>query len=727
MKNMPVRETIHLEQEQVLNQLPEQIGRVKLDYKYYPGRDLYSDGIIEDQMLDIVKNYSRVEFPRIIEEKNSWPILYHLSPLRGNILEWMPIDHDMKVLEIGSGCGAITETLSAKAGSVTCVDLSAKRSQVNAYRNQDRDNITIHVGNFKDIEPELPCDYDYACMIGVFEYGQGYMGSETPYEDFLNIMLKHVKNNGCVAIAIENKLGLKYFAGCKEDHLGTYFSGIENYPEGGGVRTFSNNGMEQILKNCGITHDQYAFYYPYPDYKFPTTIYSDRRLPKRGELTENIRNLDRDRMLLFQEKYAYDGLIQDGLYPLFSNSFLVVIGREPESVYVKYSNDRAEEYRIRTDLIEQKEQEGQKDQEVQEVREYEIAQADQQSRKIIRKTALSEAARKHILQLEQSYKLLQQRYQGSGLQINACQARTDGSYAQFPFERGVTLEELMDECLERDDLEGFQRLFERYLSYVSYGEESIFDYDLIFSNILVDGDQWTVIDYEWVKRDDITTTEIAFRAIYCYLLEEEKRNKLNLDSIIEILGITPEDAAEYRQKEAGFQRQVTGKRKSMGELRAAIGTYAVDPKLLMEQHLQEILDNRVQIYEDLGNGYEEASSYYIPDIYKDAHTIQFETEVSGDVRMLRIDPSDKLCMVQIRELLWNGMPVSVSRKLITSNGNELKNNCYLFKTEDPNLNLNVSMLEQKGMNTLSVTLEITELTAALAEAMAAAARNFFSH
>ncbi len=53
-------------------------------------------------------------------------------------------------------------------------------------------------------------------------------------------------------IAIENKYGLKYFAGCKEDHLGTYFSGIENYAGGGGVRTFSRNGLEAIFKSCGV-------------------------------------------------------------------------------------------------------------------------------------------------------------------------------------------------------------------------------------------------------------------------------------------------------------------------------------------------------------------------------------------------------------------------------------------------------------------------------------------
>ena len=77
------------------------------------------------------------------------------------------------------------------------------------------------------------------CLIGVVEYGASYIPSKTPYEDFLKIMLRHVKKSGHLMIAIENKLGLKYFAGCKEDHLGTWFSGLEGYPDGGSARTFS--------------------------------------------------------------------------------------------------------------------------------------------------------------------------------------------------------------------------------------------------------------------------------------------------------------------------------------------------------------------------------------------------------------------------------------------------------------------------------------------------------
>ena len=189
--------------------MAEMIGKITLDDTHYPGRDLYCDGIVEDEILDIVKSVPPEEYGRVIEEKKSWPVLYHLSPLRENIVNWIPVKKTDKVLEVGSGCGAITGALAAMAGSVTCVELSRKRSLINAYRHPDCDNVTIKLGNFQDIEPELACDYDYIFLIGVFEYAQSYIGGKTPFETFLAIMQKHLAENGRLVIAIENRFGLK--------------------------------------------------------------------------------------------------------------------------------------------------------------------------------------------------------------------------------------------------------------------------------------------------------------------------------------------------------------------------------------------------------------------------------------------------------------------------------------------------------------------------------------
>ncbi|MDO4306541.1 MAG: class I SAM-dependent methyltransferase [Eubacteriales bacterium] len=306
----------------------EKIGNVTLDYEYYPGEDLYSDGPVEEQLLEIAKSYREEELNQVIADKKSWPVLYHFSHIRQNILDWIPMKKTDKVLEIGSGCGAITGALARKAGNVTCIELSKMRSTINAYRNQDYDNVKILVGNFQDIEKNLKETFDYITLIGVFEYSEGYIGTREPYVEMLRRIAAHLAPGGKLVIAIENRLGLKYWAGCTEDHVPKYFEGLEGYPDTTGVKTFSRRELENVISKAG--NFQTTFYYPYPDYKFPLTIYSDKYLPKKGELKDNYCNFDRTRMQLFDEPKVYDTLIDSGLFPEFSNSFLVLAERKGE-------------------------------------------------------------------------------------------------------------------------------------------------------------------------------------------------------------------------------------------------------------------------------------------------------------------------------------------------------------------------------------------------------------
>ena len=306
-------------------QKEETIGKVTLNYEYYPGQDFYCDGAVEDELLEIVKNHEASEFNHIIAERNEWPILYHLSPTRGNIIDWMPMASDAKVLEVGAGCGAVTGAIAAKAGRVDCIELSRKRSLINAYRNQEYDNIHIYVGNFKEIEKSLTEQYDYITLIGVLEYAESYISAEKPYVEFLRLMHRHLKPAGKLVIAIENKYGLKYWAGCKEDHLSMYFEGIEGYRDSQGVKTFSKKELENLFRESG--YQTWEFYYPYPDYKLPCAIYSDQYLPKPGELSNNMRNFDGDRLVLFDEGKVFDGLIQEGQFPFYANSYLAILGR----------------------------------------------------------------------------------------------------------------------------------------------------------------------------------------------------------------------------------------------------------------------------------------------------------------------------------------------------------------------------------------------------------------
>ncbi len=305
-----------------------QIGKVRLDLTDYDPKDVYSDGPIEDEMLELAKDGSPEKITAVLNSTISWPVFYHFSPERENILNWYPFHENASVLEIGAGCGAVTGVLTRKCRSVVSNDLSLKRSEINAWRHRECDNLSIVVSNFQQLAAKQAEAFDYVTMIGVFEYAASYIDSADPYSDLLDMASRMLKPDGKLLIAIENRFGAKYFAGCAEDHLGTYFSGISGYQHDSSVKTFNHREWESILEKNG--YKQYCFYYPYPDYKFAHAVYSDERMPGKGELVRNLNNMDQDRYALFDESRFWDSVTETGYFRDFSNSYFIEITKKEE-------------------------------------------------------------------------------------------------------------------------------------------------------------------------------------------------------------------------------------------------------------------------------------------------------------------------------------------------------------------------------------------------------------
>lgn len=289
-----------------------------LNLKFYRGEDLYSDGEVEERLLALCRSGRPMQ--EILMEETEWAILYHLSDVRENVLDWYAFDPKASLLEIGSGCGAVTGLFCRSVNRVVCNDLSKRRSTINAVRNGHHGNLEIFVGNFEDLVLEET--FDYVTLIGVFEYAGYYISHGEPYAQMLQRVKRFLKPGGKLLLAIENKFGLKYWAGAAEDHTAGYFDGIQNYAGIRGVRTFSKQEITGLLEQAGFRENE--FYYPMPDYKLPTAVYSDRFLPRKGMLDPMTTSYDRDRYVMFDEAAAYEALAADGQFPYFANSFLII-------------------------------------------------------------------------------------------------------------------------------------------------------------------------------------------------------------------------------------------------------------------------------------------------------------------------------------------------------------------------------------------------------------------
>ena len=292
----------------------------KLNLEYYTGDDFYSDGDIENDILEIVKSDKSIE--DILSNDDRWAVLYHLSPIRQNIINWYPFKKNATLLEIGGGCGAITGALCDGVSKVKVVELSKRRSEINFQRNKHHENLEIIVGNLNHIKFQEK--FDYITLNGVLEYAGSFTDTQEPYKTFLQNIKKLLKPDGKLIIAIENRYGLKYFAGAKEDHTSKEFDSITGYKGNKSVRTFGKKELEDLLLESGYPIQE--FYYPHPDYKMPFEIFSQDYLPTKEHLLSSAPNFDSDRYELFSESEAFKGIIENNQYEFFANSFLVICG-----------------------------------------------------------------------------------------------------------------------------------------------------------------------------------------------------------------------------------------------------------------------------------------------------------------------------------------------------------------------------------------------------------------
>lgn len=273
---------------------------------------------IENTILDIVKNNS--DFTDILHSTDNWAILYHLTPIRKNLLDWYDFDKDKTLLEIGGGCGAFSGMFAKKLKKVSVVELSKRRAEIIYNRHKEHENLEIFAGNLNDINFEDK--FDYVTLIGVLEYAGKFTEGNNPFKTFLQNAKSYLKPNGKLLIAIENKFGLKYFAGAREDHTARFFDSIENYPNDKSVQTFGKDELNELIKSVGFKSTK--FYYPMPDYKLPKAIFSEDYLPKVNDLFDIYSpNYDQDRYALFNEREAFKNIIKNNQFEFFANSFLV--------------------------------------------------------------------------------------------------------------------------------------------------------------------------------------------------------------------------------------------------------------------------------------------------------------------------------------------------------------------------------------------------------------------
>ncbi|MBM9602696.1 glycosyltransferase [Desulfopila inferna] len=268
-----------------------------------------------------------------------WISEYHLSSERPNIYRFLDLSKIKTGLELGSGCGAITRYLGETGMQLDAVEGSRKRAEICRLRCDDLDNVHVVHSNFNELDlPEQ--NYDAVFLNGVLEYAGRFL--ETNDDDLqalknvLHKSLQTLTPQGVACIAIENRMGLKYWLGAREDHFGLPYVGLYGYPQDEGIRTYDRNEWQTILAGLDPSY-QYRFVYPFPDYKMARTILSEkfiRETPHAANHLFRMASTDNGKPVngAMNEFLLWESLQAQNLFEQYANSFFILISRSNETL-----------------------------------------------------------------------------------------------------------------------------------------------------------------------------------------------------------------------------------------------------------------------------------------------------------------------------------------------------------------------------------------------------------
>ncbi len=297
----------------------------------------YSDGdAVEEKILSVIEKAEDISLysAELVKQQNDWPSRYHLSADRVNVLR--PFAQSLAgaaVLELGCGCGAITRYLGELGSQVVAVEGSQRRAQIAASRCRDLENVSVVADRLQDLPFEK--SFDVVTLIGVLEYSRVYVESVDPIQAVLLRARRYLKPNGVLIIAIENQLGLKYFAGAPEDHGMGVMAGINDLYHDKTPVTFGRQALTNRLKQAGF--NAVETYLPFPDYKMPALVVSPSGQQPHKEF--NLATLLRTAVALepqpikqplFSLEQAWPLIEKNGLLADMANSHLLVASASPE-------------------------------------------------------------------------------------------------------------------------------------------------------------------------------------------------------------------------------------------------------------------------------------------------------------------------------------------------------------------------------------------------------------
>lgn len=326
---------------------------MRLNLDYCKEENLCQMNPKEEKVIEYINSINPKDYQEIVKKNLDDEIVLGLSDIRKNLIYSYDFKENSTVLEIGGHLGEVTGALCKKNQKVVTIEFNKKRAEAIAKRHGDCENLEIIVGNLQDIKLEEK--FDYITLIGILEYAQQIFNTEFPVLDLLKYCMSLLKPDGKLLIATNNKFALKSYIGDIDECTEITFDSITGYKSSRKQYKFGKNQIEEFLKKADFNY--YKFFYPLPDYKLPSLIFTDSYLPSSSKINGYFPYYNSNSFVFYSEVDAYDAIIKENkeMFPFFANSYFIEASKQEfknDVKFVSFNNYRKEEYQLMTKIRE---------------------------------------------------------------------------------------------------------------------------------------------------------------------------------------------------------------------------------------------------------------------------------------------------------------------------------------------------------------------------------------
>ena len=323
-------------------------------------------------------------------------------------------------------------------------------------------------------------------------------------------------------------------------------------------------------------------------------------------------------------------------------------------IFSKYSNDRNEKLRIRTDIL-----------------------IDEQGKKYVQKRGMDDAAKGHMEHTFRAYELLSDVFASTGVLMNQCIKVQDA--LEFEYLEGHTLEQILDTILYKEDTKTFIEVLDQYVTKMRsvateefqiteefrqvFGDvvishpikaASVTNIDMIFQNLIEVNGSWQAIDYEWTFFFPVPIDYVIYRSIFYYVEFHRAAFVKERFDLYKIAGFTKKECALYRQMEHDFQAYSVRDNISIREMYHGMSGQNFFPIHVIESNRKESESRKVIVRRDFGNGFDGNDMILFPQT--DEHgKIILDIPVTSDLKRAIITPAQVACVVQIYSISLSGV------------------------------------------------------------------------